>query len=240
MDLTNREEDLLEALSGTTKSALSLIPVLGQAIAGWEAYRRSSFDRNVSKLIEHLQRKVDDIESFFDQDYFQTEEGQQFTRKVIDAALDTQLEDKQELFVNALVNSPGYKIVDDLQKLKFIDMLRHLSRAALLVLAEMHSLLIKQVRGPGRNPDPISAFPLVDPSRIAEQLSDKYDPYLITSSINEMESQGLFSRTGEWRKDQTTGRYMPGGGFDTAMCYTDFAAKFVEFIVHEKSKKNNS
>jgi len=224
------------ALSSTTKSALSLIPVLGQAIAGWDAYKRSSFERNVRKLIEHLSQKVDDLKAFFSADYFQTEEGQLFTRKVIDAALDSQLEDKQELFVNALINAPTSQSLGELQTLKFVDMLRHLSRAALMVLAEMHRMFCKQVRGPGRNPDPTQSFPLVDPASIAEKLSDRYDPYLVTSAISEMESQGLFSRTGEWRKD-ATGRYMSGGGFATEMCYTDFAARFVEFITVMRRKK---
>jgi len=51
MELTNREKDLLETLSGTAKSTLSLIPGLGQAIAGWDAYNRSSFNRNLNKTI---------------------------------------------------------------------------------------------------------------------------------------------------------------------------------------------
>lgn len=98
-------------------------------------------------------------------------------------------------------------------------------------------MLIKQVRGPNRQPDPISSYPLVNPSSIAENLSEKYDPYLVTSSISEMESQGLFSRTGEWRQDPVSGKQMPGGGFATEMCYTDFAARFVEFIRTEPVEK---
>jgi hypothetical protein len=228
-ELSEREQDLVAALSGTTKSALALIPVVGQVIAGWDAYKRSSFQRNVQQLIDDLSQKVDDVEVFFGTDYFQTEEGQLFARKVIDAALDPQLEDKQELFVNTLINAPTSQNIGELQKLKFVDTLRHLSKAAVMVLAEMHKVLLSQVRGPGRNPDPVQSFPLVDPTNIAEKLSDTYDPYLVTSAISEMESQGLFSRTGEWRKDWR-GHYMPNGGFATEMCYTDFAAKFVEFI----------
>ena len=106
-----------------------------------------------------------------------------------------------------------------------------------MVLAEMHKMLINQVRGTGR-PDPTSSFPLVDPTSIAESLSDRYgyDPYLVISSISEMESQGLFSRTGEWRVDPVTGKHSPGGGFSTELCYTDFAARFVEFIWLEPVK----
>ena len=238
MELTEREDDLMAGLSAAAKSALSLVPGLGQAISGWDAYNRSVFDRNIRKVIALLSERIDNLENFFQDEYLHTEEGQQFARKVFDAAFDAQLEDKQELFINALVNGIKSNKTTELEKLKFVDILRHLSRASLIILAEMHTMLIAQVRGSGRQPDPICSYPLVDPSSIAENLSEKYDPYLVTSSISEMESQGLFSRTGEWRKDPVSGRHMPGGGFATEMCYTDFAARFVEFIKTEPIKKS--
>jgi len=238
MELTAREKDLLAGLSATVKSTISIVPGLGQAISGWDAYKRSAFDRSVQKVIELLSARIENLESLFQDEYLQTEEGQQFSRKVFDSAFDSQLEDKQELFINAFANGVKNNAMAELEKLKFVDILRHLSRASLMVLAEMHSMFIKQVRGPGREYEPISAYPLVDPSSIAEKLSDKYDPYLVTSSISEMESQGLFSRTGEWRQDPVTGKHMPGGGFATEMCYTDFAARFVEFIKTEPIKKS--
>ena len=104
MELTDREKDALAALSGTAKSALSLIPGLGQAIAGWDAYKRSCFERNLRRVVSHLQNKVDDLGSFCSDEWIQSEEGQQFARKVFDSAFDAQMEDKQELFINALIN----------------------------------------------------------------------------------------------------------------------------------------
>ena len=237
VEQTNREKDLIQALKGTAKSALSTFPVLGQIVATYDAYKKSSYERNMQKIIADLQRKVDDLNAFFSEEWVKTEDGQQFCRKVLDSALDDQLTDKQELFVNALINGVRDKDTPFLEKLKFVDMLRHLSRASIMVLAKMHKMLIAQVRGPGREPDPISSYPLVDPTSIAESLSDEYDPYLVTSSISEMESQGMFSRTGEWRRDPTTGGHTPGGGFATEMCYTDFAARFVEFIRSETIKE---
>lgn len=236
MKLTDRENDLLKSLSGTAKSALSLLPVVGQAIAGLDAYKRSSFDRSILKLIEHLSEKVEDLDTFFRQEYFQSAAGEQILRKIIDSALDDQLNDKQELFVNALVNAPGTTDLDEIQKLKFVDMLRHLSLAALVVLSKMHKMFIEQVRGPGRNPDPTSSFSQVDPDRIAENLGHLYEPYLVTSTIYEMQSVGLFSKIGEWRK-LGTGGYIPGSGFATELCYTDFSARFVEFITIAKKEQ---
>lgn len=229
MNLSDREKNALEALSGTAKSALSLIPGLGQAIAGWDEYRRSQFDRNILSLLQTLEQKVSDVRAFTTSEWLQTEDGQQFCWKVFSSALDSQLGEKQELFVNAFVQGVARPEVAQLEKLKFIDMLRQLSKAALMVLADMHTMYARQVRGPGRSPDPIGPYPMVEPTDVAEKLSNKYDPYLVTAAVYELQSHGLFSTTGEWRK-LGDGTLRPGGGFETALCYTDFAARFVEFI----------
>jgi len=234
MKLADREQDLSQALSGTVKSAISLVPGLGQAIAGYDAYKRSAFDRNVQKAIDHLHDKVDDLGKLFKTEYIQTEEGKQFARKVFDCAFDEQLEDKQELFINALVNGIHDQETKHIEKLKFVDILRQLSRASLMILAKMHEMFLPQIRGTGRNFDPTSPFPKVDPIKIVEKLSDEvYNPYLITSAISEMESQGLFSTIGEWEKN-SSGRPIVGGGFAIALSYTDFTARFVEFILEKK------
>jgi hypothetical protein len=229
VELTKREKDLAHALVGTAKSALSLVPGLGQAIAGYDEYRRSQFERNVSELIRDLQQKIPDVAAFSSSTWLHSEDGQQFAWKVFSAALDSQMEEKRGLFVNALIYGVMNPDIPHVEKLKFIDMLRNLSKAALLVLADMHSMFASQVRGPTRTADPVGPFPLIDPEKIAGELSVKYDPDLVTAAIREMEGQGLFSRTGEWRK-KPEGGYLATGGFATELCYTDFAARFVEFI----------
>lgn len=236
MELTDREKDLLSALKGTTKSALSLVPGLGQAIAGFDAYRQSQFERNLLKVISFLQDKVQDLGALFSSEWLKSEEGQQFSWKVLDSAFDSQLEDKQELFANALINGVKESDIQYLEKLKFVDMLRHLSRFSLIVLADMHEMFLPQVRGSGRRVSPTTAFALVDPEDIAEKLSHKYNPYMVVAAVHELESQGLFSRTGEWKRDHK-GKYIQGGGFSNEMCYTDFSARFVEFITLPKSNE---
>jgi len=229
MELTDREKDALEALSGTAKSALSLVPGLGQAIAGWDAYKRNSFERNLSKAISHLQNKVDDLESFISDEWINSEEGQQFARKVFDSAFDAQMEDKQELFINALINGVRDKDISNLEKLKFVDILRHLSLASLMILSDMHLIFKDKVKRPGRSNLALDGSPLVDPNKVAEELSNKYHPYLVNASIYEMESQGLFSNIHEWRKTPD-GKYASGTYFSDALSYTDFTFRFVEFI----------
>lgn len=228
MERTDREKDLSQALVGTAKSALSLVPGLGQAIAGYDEYRRGQFERAVSKLLGDLQKKVSVVETITTSEWLKSEEGQQFAWKVFSSALDSQMEEKQGLFVNALIQGVTKSTTPYVEKLKFIDMLRNLSMAALMVLAEMHDMFSNQVRGPERTTDQVSSYPHIDSEEIAGKLSNKYHPYLVNAAIREMEGQGLFSKTGEWRK--TPDGYFAAGGFATELCYTDFTARFVEFI----------
>ena len=231
---TDREKDLGSALGATAKSALSIIPGVGQAIAGYDAYRQSAHNRNVEKVLGYLTQKVDDLETFFNQDWFRSAEGELFLRKTIDAAIDVQSEEKQELFVNVLVNGAEIGMPIE-QKTKFVDMLRQLSLSAVQILAELHTKFEPVTRRPGKEIDPISPIPVVDPNKIAQELSDRYTPYLTTAAIRELESHGLFSNTGSW--NQVGDKYQPGQGFLTELAYTDFSASFADFIsFHHQNK----
>ena len=234
MELSEREKNAVDALSGTAKSALSLIPGLGQAIAGWASYKRSAFERNLKKIISHLQSKVDNLGSFTSDEWLQSGDGQEFARKIFDSAFDAQMEEKQELFINALINGVLDLNLSKLEKLKFVDILRHLSLAALMVLADMHVLFKDRTKRPGKPSSDITGSPLVDSTKIAEELGDKHHPYLVHAAICEMESQGLFSNIHEWRKTPSGG-YSSGSYFDDALSYTDFTFRFVEFISSRKS-----
>lgn len=231
--MSDREQDLSSALVATAKAAFGLIPGVSQALSGYDAYHRSIHDRNVEKMIGHLYDKVEDLEQFISQDWFKSEEGELFIRKTIDAAIDVQSEEKQELFVNVLINGAKTNITIE-QKTKFVDMLRQLSLASIQVLAEMHSMFASRTRRPGKQNDESEGIPNIDPNKIAEELSIKYAPYLITSAIKELESHGLFSNIGEWHK--AGDRYRPGRGFATNLAYTDFSASFAEFISYDQAK----
>jgi hypothetical protein len=232
--MTDTEEDLKNALAGTTKSALGLIPVLSQAIAGYDAYKASIHNRNIKKMLEHLNDKVSDIEKFFNQEWFKTEEGELFARKVIDATIDVQSEEKQELFVNILINGSEENLPIE-EKTKFVDMLRQLSLASIQILAEIHTMFEPKTRRPNKDPNQLTAAPQVDAVEIAEQLSDQYDPYLVISAVKELESHGLFSNVHSWHKNGE--KYKPGPGFQNAIAYTDFSARFAEFISRYEIKK---
>lgn len=222
----------LEAL----KQASSEIPVLAQFVKTWEKVEQDERHRNIAEALSLLEQKIVDLEALFSDEWLKSPEGDRFARKVFDSAIDAQLADKQELFVNALINGIQDKETKYQEKLKFVDTLRHLSRPSLDILAEIHKMFKDKVRGPGRNVDPAEAYPHIDRIGIAERLSTAFHPHMITSAIYEMESQGLFFTIGQWNK-QSDGSYRAGGGFATELTYTDFTCRFVEFITFREQKK---
>ena len=231
MTLTPREKRSIEALVATVKSVAAMVPGVGQGIAALDAYQRAERDRCFQEAIDYLRTKVADLAGFLENDWFRTENGQEFFRKVFASVLDSQLEEKRQLFINALIHGAEGESEDfsQLEKLKFVDMLRRLSKAALMVLADMHPKFEKTVWRRGQAVDPNATSPTINAVILASELRDKYkDPYLVMAAISEMESEGVFSRTGASGEQLMEAPTV--AGFSTELYYTDFSAKFVEFI----------
>ena len=145
-------EDVAAGVVGTVKALVSRMPGLGEMIAGWDAYHKARFERETQDFLKALDSVLARMGRSLDPSWFTTLEGETFARKVLDCAVDAQLADKKELFANALVNGAINVEITPIEKLKFVDMLRQMSRASLMVLADIHSMLSPDVRGPGRQP----------------------------------------------------------------------------------------
>jgi hypothetical protein len=220
--------DVLAGVIGSAKALASRLPLLGEAIGGYDSYHRARFERGTKEFMEHLDEALGQIGEKSDLTWLTTPDGERFARKVLDCGIDAQLADKKQLFARALVNGALREEASLVEKLKFVDMLRLLSRASLDVLADVHNLLSHDARRPGHHPPANKPYPLVNPKRIAERLGSKYDPYLVEAALQEMQSHGLFSSTAEWTR-QADGSLHPQG-FSDALTYTDFTCRFVEFI----------
>ena len=220
MKRSDETNDLIEVGKGIVKSIASKVPILAEIIAGHDSYKKSAYERNLKKFLEHLQDKVDDISKLFNDEWLNTEEGKIFTRKVFDACLDVQIEEKQELFVNALVNGIRNKEIENIGKLKFIDILRQVSKLSLMVLSDMHAMFKGN-----------SSATQIMPDSIAEKLSHKYEPYEVGAAIYELRSHGLFSNVTKWIKNIPEGNWRADSYIsDNLIAYTEYTYKFVEFI----------
>ncbi len=230
-------KDIIAGVNGALKALAGKIPILNELISGYDAYRHAQFERETKKFLEVLHSGIESLSEKLDLSWLSTPEGETFAYKVVESAIDAQIADKRELFANALINGISKKDTDELLKLKFIDILRNLSKASLMILSEMHEFLSGNVRGPGRKPPRNQPYPIVKTGDIVSKLGAKYDPYLIASAIWEMQSQGLFDETAEWGIGQD-GHIQSKGGFSSALAYTDFTCRFVEFITLPKTEIN--
>ena len=227
-------KDIIEGVKGAGKALLGRFPGINEAISGYDAYRQAQFERETKMFLEVLESGIGSLSEKLDLSWLSTTEGETFAYKVVESAIDAQLADKRELFANALINGIRQSDTDDLLKLKFIDILRNLSKASLMILSEMHEFLSINVRGPGRTPPLNEPYPLVDTGDIVSKLRGKYDPYLIASAMWEMQSQGLFDQTAEWGGTGPDGSVQSQGGFSSTLAYTDFTCRFVEFVTLQK------
>ncbi len=208
------------------KSLAGKVPVLGEAIAGYDAYKQSTHERLIENFLAQLESRVEYLESSKSIEWLNSDDGKLYVQKIVGAALDVQNEEKQQLFANALVNgvSTDSKIEE---KTKFIDMLRQLSLASIHVLAEMYNMYEPRTRRPGRE-NMMSAPPQIDSVKIAEALSYLYEPYVVVSCVKELESVGLFHNIHTWNK--VGDKYHPGPGFMNEVAFTDYTARFCEFV----------
>jgi hypothetical protein len=234
MDLTDRKRNLFEALKEIAKSTLTYyIPVIGPAIDGYNAYKESVFKRQVDKMLKYLNEKVETVENLknlFSDEWLNTEEGRQFTNKVFDCIFDAQIEEKQELFINALINGITKKDLLDVAKLKFVDILRNLSLASLNILADIHNIYKTRQD----HESSISSSGLINKDELVKKLSNKYHPYLIESCFYELKGVGLFSPTVGYTKTHNGKYIVRGYHAEGNELYTEFTQKFIEFILFEK------
>jgi len=85
--------------------------------------------------------RIEEIEKICHDDWIKTQDGKIFVYKIMDCILDLQLEDKQEYFINILINGITDKQLSTLDKYNFKDILRKLSKNSLIILSELYNLL---------------------------------------------------------------------------------------------------
>jgi hypothetical protein len=209
---------------GTVRGLLKLIPGVGVPLAAYEEFDKRRKQKAFDEFHADLQRKLERVEARANTEWLQSEDGQMFASKVVDAALDAQMTDKRELFSNVLVNGLLSEDLPSRTKMKFVDLLRSLSRAALDVLAEIHRYCGPALKASGA-------------SHISDTETSKHiatgtgmDPYLVGAAVAELRAEGLFSNVPSWEKD-LQGRPRPSGQWlNEGQGYTEFTERFVMFI----------
>lgn len=204
------------------------IPFLGIMFEGYEAYKKSSEEKQFKAFVNTINTRVENLDAQFNEEWIKGQEGQNFCSKVIASAMNAEYCDKQELFANALINGTVISDIESSEKFKFIDMLRHLSRPALDVLAFMYSM---QDRIQGQMASMLAESVTNDAHK--EGKLNGMDYYLIYSCIEEIKNVGLLSTATKVDKD-VDGSYRVRSWYDRSESYTSFTQRFIEFVTEKK------
>ncbi|MDP3580856.1 MAG: hypothetical protein Q8S39_02905, partial [Ignavibacteria bacterium] len=163
-------------------------------------------------------RLVQIEEKSFNSKWYGTDEGAEVSKKIIASALNAEFADKVSYFANALINSSGDFVQDE--RLKFIEILRMISKPALKVLAKEREL--QKQRGQGHSSS-------ISFNGLTKNLD--LSPHLIETCITELYSIGVFSHTLEFDADGHATSHFDRG----TPAYTKFSEKFVLFILDPRT-----
>lgn len=209
--------DQLEAFDSATKAGfLALaksVPVLASLIEGLDAYRRSMAEQQRAALIAELGARQSRLEQAFHDPWYQSNDGQRVCSKILATALNAEFADKVEFLASALLNAP--QVGDETRALKFVEILRHVSRPALVVLACQEAVV--EHAGVGRSQQ-VEIESLVSQSGL--------DARVVEACVQELYSLGVLSpNIGMDRTGRKTS-YLPPG----TPAFTPFSADFLAFV----------
>ena len=195
------------ALSASMLEAVKLIPGTSILIEGIKNYKNTIEENQRKRFLELLEERVNTLEKLVKSEWYSTDDGKEFVEKLVATALNAEYTDKMVFFRNMLFNGAIYEF-DQIEKLKFIEMAAHLSKAALSVLAAANQIHIE--RGPrySRQIDGPS-----DINRIIE--ITHFDEDLVLSCVNELYSEGAFNSK----------EFSPG-----ISAFREITERFVEFL----------
>ena len=192
--------------------AVKLVPGVGILVESVRKYHDAIEQHQREEFVNLLAARIEKIENH--SEWYATENGEKFVRKIVATALNAEYADKLEFLANALSNGPTLEN-DDATRLKFLDFVRSLSKPSLdaLVGFAQYSSVGTEIQA----------------GNIAKTMNWK--PELADACIRELLSLGVYSSITSWRRDRYADRYEPGSYFSDGRCApTELTEAFVQFI----------
>lgn len=211
--MQGKSKAVFKGISEAVIQAIELVPGLASLIESVRAYQECIDDQQREIFIRELEKRVSHQEATFKDPWYQTVEGQEIVKKLAASALNAEYADKVEYFAKALLNA-SMDIGQD-KKLKFIEILRQISKPALKVLAAEKQL--HEERGRSWSSQ-VELGPLVTKTSL--------EAHLVEACIKELYSLGVFSSATSFNKegDKST-------GFETGTpAFVGFTDEFIRFI----------
>ena len=216
--MTDKAKALIKAVEGGGVEVVKLIPGLGILIEGVRAYHESIEEQQREKFIQKILDRLSALEDSFSDEWYRTPEGLEVTKKIVASALNAEFADKIEYFTNALLNAP--KGFEQAERLKFVEILRHISKPALEILAT--EKILQMERGKHFS-EQVLVGDLIKKTRLS--------PHLVESCVNELYSMGVFSSTISFSKSGHPSAHFSEG----IAAFTQFTERFIEFIKDPRS-----
>jgi hypothetical protein len=217
--MSDKSKAIVKGVSEGAIEAIKLLPGAGVLIEGIRSYHDSIEEAQRQSFIEGVVERLNVLEEAFTNEWYQTPNGEEVVKKIVATALNAEFTDKIDYFTNALFNAPAE--ISQLERLKFVELIRNLSKSSLLILAKEEEL--QRNRGKYHSPQVIQ-----------DQLikSTGLNPYLVEASIRELSAQGVFSSVAEFKSSSEPKTIFSG----SAVAFTDFSRKFIDFIKDPRSR----
>jgi hypothetical protein len=155
---------------------LKLLPGIGILVESVRKYRESIEEQQQREFVEKILERVKYVERNLD--WYRTEEGDCFARKVIATALNAEYTDKLDFIANLFVNGATLENAEA-ERFKYVEMIRFLSRPALQVLVKIVEILPEHKGISVRN--------------LAEEIG--WEPAFIDACMLELHAVGAISQT---------------------------------------------
>lgn len=195
---------------------VELVPGVSIFIEGVRKYKEEIERINLEKILKELSDRISYLKD--SKDFYSTEDGQIILNKIVSSILSGQYEEKIDFFANVICNSP--KNFEQYERLKFIEILKNISKPALYVLGADAEL---------RKKSKMPSNPTVSVSTLVSET--KMDGFTVQACINELFSLGVYQSNTKYSKDgEILGWFQKG-----TPAYTEYTKKFIDYISHPKN-----
>ena len=174
-----KKKAIVAAAKEAALEAVKEIPFVGSLIEGVRAYHESIDEEQRQLFVDAMASRLDRLEQ--NSDWYKSSDGQEFVKKVVATGLNAEYADKIDYLANALTNGPSLG-QQQAKRLKYVEMIRHLSKASLEVLATC----VAHPTGTGQ----------VMPGSIAKTLG--WNPSFVDACVRELFASGAFSSVVDW------------------------------------------
>ncbi len=156
--------------------ALKLFPGIGILVESVRKYRESIEEQQQREFVQRILERLAYLEQNLD--WYKTEVGDCFAKKVIATALNAEYTDKLDFIANLFVNGATLEI-GEAERFKYVEMVRSLSRPALQVLVKIVHILPEHS--------------VVSARYLASEIA--WEPSFIDACILELHAIGAISQT---------------------------------------------